>query len=910
MKRAFPQKIEPVPSPALDSEAIVKQIKQALPESQRKARTSAAMIGLAISMGASGLVLHRQSDRAVAAEPVTAEPTATIFPLSLEVPVDGPTFTPVAGEQANLSASSLNHEADSQANGWQNNPTYQVSATEFANANDLSAEAVQQEQQIGWIPATEESWAAPTAAEIESQQIKERQDLALESLRESSNRLRNSLAEWRSEEFRGSALVEQPIQSSPLANEVEPEVVAEIIPVVEAQEVTVPVIEGLEYGGTREFNNGAEVAIAAPAPAVNSTWTPASATPVISQAWPVVTDPSAVSEPVTIQSTEARSVVPQPKEISRTETQVQPAVIQAWQSLTSPSNGKTQSIQPAVIPTPAQGVEQSSAADAVVGEGNQPNIAIANPSLNSESEKSANAAQKGPEVVEEPDLSKAVVIASDTPVSLASEIHQVHHGDTLDLIAQTYGVESTQIAKANQINDPDFLRVDQQLKIPLAEAEIPGNSTIVASRKQPESSQVAEIAAAPSSTTPSDSQLETVVPSLILPNSSATSRAAFPSAPPLETSEAPRNVILPVAPSEPVTQIAATSINSAAPERDELPSASSTLEAGSSSNNPYLQSLMAEITEMRHKYRSQTANTSNPSAVNTVANVNGVTAPVAVIPAERDRTVAQRQRNQEFNSDRYTQDLQQQMREIQRSRQQTQTPASNREPAVVLPNERPVRHVNPELDSTRQATENLRREINRRERSRQQPQQPSAQANTPAPASVLPQTTEQVVATSPMPPGTYLGQPSVGQMVSPELPPLPGADTYLPSGSPRFNGYMWPAQGVLTSGYGPRWGRMHKGIDIAGPIGTPIVAAGPGVVTYAGWNDGGYGNLVEIQHPDGSLTLYAHNNRLVVQEGQTVDQGQQIAEMGSTGYSTGPHLHFEFYPAGQGAVNPLAYLPQ
>jgi murein DD-endopeptidase MepM/ murein hydrolase activator NlpD len=125
----------------------------------------------------------------------------------------------------------------------------------------------------------------------------------------------------------------------------------------------------------------------------------------------------------------------------------------------------------------------------------------------------------------------------------------------------------------------------------------------------------------------------------------------------------------------------------------------------------------------------------------------------------------------------------------------------------------------------------------------------------------------------------------------------------------RFNGYIWPSAGILTSGYGWRWGRMHRGIDIAGPIGTPIFAAAPGVVTYAGWNDGGYGNLVEIEHPDGSLTVYAHNDRILVNEGQKVAQGEQISEMGTTGRSTGPHLHFEIHPNGQGAVNPMALLP-
>lgn len=147
-----------------------------------------------------------------------------------------------------------------------------------------------------------------------------------------------------------------------------------------------------------------------------------------------------------------------------------------------------------------------------------------------------------------------------------------------------------------------------------------------------------------------------------------------------------------------------------------------------------------------------------------------------------------------------------------------------------------------------------------------------------------------------------------------ELPPLASADTYLPSGSGEnssFPGrvrFISPARGVLTSGYGPRWGRMHRGIDIAGPVGTTIMASAPGVIASAGWNSGGYGNLVEVLHPDGSLTLYAHNSRIVARRGQQVQQGQKIAEMGSTGRSTGPHLHFEIHPAGRGAVNPMIYI--
>lgn len=142
------------------------------------------------------------------------------------------------------------------------------------------------------------------------------------------------------------------------------------------------------------------------------------------------------------------------------------------------------------------------------------------------------------------------------------------------------------------------------------------------------------------------------------------------------------------------------------------------------------------------------------------------------------------------------------------------------------------------------------------------------------------------------------------------LPPLAAVDKYMPTldNSVQFKGYIWPTKGVLSSGYGWRWGRMHKGIDIAAPIGTPIVAAAPGVVIKAGWNSGGYGRLVDIKHPDGTFTRYAHNNRILVHPGQQVEQGEPISEMGSSGRSTGPHLHFEVHPAGKGAVNPIAFL--
>ncbi|NEQ25410.1 MAG: peptidoglycan DD-metalloendopeptidase family protein [Microcoleus sp. SIO2G3] len=117
--------------------------------------------------------------------------------------------------------------------------------------------------------------------------------------------------------------------------------------------------------------------------------------------------------------------------------------------------------------------------------------------------------------------------------------------------------------------------------------------------------------------------------------------------------------------------------------------------------------------------------------------------------------------------------------------------------------------------------------------------------------------------------------------------------------------YMWPAQGHITQGFSA----THEGLDIAGASGTPIVAAASGEVTFASWGDDGLGNSIELQHSDGSVTVYGHNKRLLVRKGQPVSQGQIIAEMGTTGNSTGSHLHFEVYPDGFQAADPFPRLP-
>lgn len=120
-------------------------------------------------------------------------------------------------------------------------------------------------------------------------------------------------------------------------------------------------------------------------------------------------------------------------------------------------------------------------------------------------------------------------------------------------------------------------------------------------------------------------------------------------------------------------------------------------------------------------------------------------------------------------------------------------------------------------------------------------------------------------------------------------------------------GYMWPRCDRVTSEYGRRWGRRHEGIDIDGNSGSPIYAAKAGTVIYAGWYSG-YGRFTLIDHGDGVVTAYAHQSRIDVVDGARVTQGERIGSVGTTGNSTGSHLHFETRVHGD-PRNPRNFLP-
>jgi murein DD-endopeptidase MepM/ murein hydrolase activator NlpD len=125
----------------------------------------------------------------------------------------------------------------------------------------------------------------------------------------------------------------------------------------------------------------------------------------------------------------------------------------------------------------------------------------------------------------------------------------------------------------------------------------------------------------------------------------------------------------------------------------------------------------------------------------------------------------------------------------------------------------------------------------------------------------------------------------------------------------RAHRWVSPVSGyTLTSGYGWRWGKMHPAQDLACPTGTSVRALSSGTVIFAGWSNEGYGYMVKIRHWDGTVSWMAHNSRLLVSIGEEVSPGQRIAYSGSTGNSTGPHVHLEIHPADGSAVAPVTWL--
>ncbi|MEB3148329.1 MAG: peptidoglycan DD-metalloendopeptidase family protein [Sphaerospermopsis sp.] len=467
---------------------------------------------------------------------------------------------------------------------------------------------------------------------------------------------------------------------------------------------------------------------------------------------------------------------------------------------------------------------------------------------------------------------------------LATTTYEVKPGDTLAEIADNYGTSVSDIIKANNLDDPNQLQISQKLIIPTAKAErtsytqrtVAISPTFIRPNSNP------KLAVSPLSKPDPEANLPLIPQSPVESNNNS---VAIP-VPVVKQSPVARNnssvaIPVPVAgnqlPPTPETEFTAPNSLTVRGDNSQLDIATETQteqqlpqKTAKLKGPERIRSLQAEIERLREKYRAQ------KSAV-TVANVDETeNTPVPIV--------------------------------VEKANNQTNFPVNAQLNAVSISVPKPIQPgysqqpVKPLVSATRPNNEPIN------------PQFISRQTALPGNSSGSSSSIRLNVPTAGVNSSDSLGNLR-GTRVSPALPPLAAVDLYLPKSVEETtepsssNAHIWPAKGVLTSGYGWRWGRMHRGIDIANGVGTPIYASSAGRVERAGWNNGGYGLLVDIRHADGSLTRYAHNSRILVQVGQEVEQGQTIAAMGSTGFSTGPHIHFEVHPAGKGAVNPIAFLP-
>ena len=197
-------------------------------------------------------------------------------------------------------------------------------------------------------------------------------------------------------------------------------------------------------------------------------------------------------------------------------------------------------------------------------------------------------------------------------------------------------------------------------------------------------------------------------------------------------------------------------------------------------------------------------------------------------------------------------------------------------------------------DSERQKLDTVALD-NARRAAEEQARQATAQVEQTAPALAAPAT----APAAPLPaPASPAPAPAAAAPAAPATAPAPDTRGWV---APISAGY------TLTSGFGMRWGALHPGQDFAIPVGSEVRAMSSGTVLMAG-SSGGYGNKVEIQYWDGTVSWYAHNASLSVSQGQSVSPGQVVALSGNSGHSTGPHLHLEIHPANGDPVAPLGWL--
>ncbi|WP_460200874.1 peptidoglycan DD-metalloendopeptidase family protein [Scytonema sp. NUACC21] len=833
----------------------------------RRVPTKAAMIGLAISMGATSFLVTRQSDQAIAAEPVGNQNTASTIPAASDTEVK---LAPAAQPQVQTVSSvslpesppvveptAISQVAELRAK-WQGvasrTSVQQVSAPvaaanflETVEEQTISSETTKvqqltkQEETVQISNALEQvdnqtmsvaaqPTAVPATEEVEQEvnaQLKAQQEFALNQLQAKSDRLRRSLKEFRSNETN------------------------ETLPVVP---VGVPQVTALE------------------------------------------TIPQQISTRKTVAEPDTASNANREKLVTRLK----------------------QRLEEAKVPAPAP----------------------------------------------------APTVADVTPSAKKSATYEVKPGDTLAEIASSYNTSVSELVKVNNLNNPNQLKINQRLAIPVAEGSTTRQTEIARSRSSELSVGSAEQTF---EGTPSRSELQER-PAI------ATNQNPIPFGNPAKSQDSVKNSIAnsnsvtvptPVIPINPnwknrVNQTTADKLiensntvsvktpvvgdNSIRKNQVAQDSANSFI--ANNSNVAVPTAILADNSIQKkvestqeHKGTPATKpDTDSPAASS--YGIGGDT-PVPTVFAEmqesqrENSTSARKVKNQRL---RGLQAEINKLREKYRAQQSGSIVASEVSEtdsgSVVVPasnqNENPVQiqvprpnnasvqfspsRVNdgaifipvPKPMNSNQNRKSVRPVVRSNQRPVNEPINPELLRDQQVATPSRGMDASEVLGTMR---GTTVYPQSPQSPQSPQLPPLAAVDRYLPKpidetlAPPSASGkLMWPAKGVLTSGYGPRWGRMHRGIDIANATGTPIFAAADGVVERAGWNSGGYGYLVDIRHSDGSMTRYGHNSRILVQPGQQVQQGQQISAMGSTGFSTGPHLHFEVHPTGKGAVNPIAFL--
>ncbi|HYW20958.1 MAG TPA: peptidoglycan DD-metalloendopeptidase family protein [Nodularia sp. (in: cyanobacteria)] len=828
------------------------------PKVNRRARTQAAMIGLAISMGATSLLVTRQSDQAQAAAPVGSQKAATTIPAASDttvkfastkletqtvllaslpenpVIVEPTAISQLSGLEAKwqvtasgmsvpapVPTSESNRTAANKTSPYLQSPVSQglptqipsnetvqklSSADNVTNQTDESTAYLTSEPQPQALENTDPS------GEINAQ-LKAQQEFALNRLQEKSNRLRNSLAELRSEE-------------------------------------------------TQILSN----------------------------------NDIALTQPKTTQ--------------------------------TAPEISARQTV-----------VEESSTFNNDNTEG-----------LVSRLKQRQNTSESNPQALTTP------VAATPQIVSLAANTgYEVKPGDTLATIASRYNISISELVKANHLNNPDQIKISQRLIIPVTQVNRPTviPTPIVVNSNSGYSRSMPQLVNYPLNTANNYPSLPSA--SSQLPSSGNNNSLTIPT--PLTANNQSQ-----------INTVTATETESTTPDplglggdtpvptifAEMQQSQKSTQQTESTKDQQGLRVLRADIQRLRDKHSNQqSGNATRPAATELEkAAVQIPVAPTNSLQADIQR-LQEKYRNQESGNAITTVATERKQApiattvaqrnspeaEIQRLREEYRQQQSGNaiRPATTEREQAPIAIpvVKPNNATASQpAFGQKNASIPIRVPSLNLPgygQSANSQARTrrvnepinPEFSSSLNSDNRTVISPRGADISDTLGNlrgSSVSPQLRPQLPPLAAVEQYLPrpidattlppSNDSISSSYMWPAKGVLTSGYGRRWGRMHRGIDIANATGTPIFAAADGVVEKSGWNRGGYGILVEIRHQDGTITRYAHNSRTLVRAGQQVTQGQQIAHMGSTGFSTGPHTHFEIHPGGKGAIDPIAFLPK